>query len=523
MGGKLSKRKKGYNVSDPKEQKEETVESQVQSQTEEDPERESEPKSEPKPEDASSTAVEAKPTERLPSEAPAETAVKVDGAPLDVPREAAHEEEKEVHVKEASSPQVAFQEPKAIDASIKMVPSSNPTNAAPVEKQSNSSMSGVEAVASDPPQANTQESSGKVEATVASSPPGKVPEEISSAGCFKEDGSSTAEQVAPNHKGKTGPAPAVSETEPEATSQEQKDVSEALPNKSPVEISETPEPDPGFTKQFTGDTETPDLVSLEIPPPVLEHPSKVTAVEAEVSQLTGFHRTTPEVVPDTEDVMVDSAESQVEKLQVKPRPAEPALVQGKTVDNIETSPVSQAETETLLKPNTSMKSPKDTETEVAFRTIAVPELNSLKEPHADEKMESANTEKTAVESLAERKSIMDDKVHDPLLEAEFSTEAEAVAVPKEDVFLSEEEEHREFVNSAGQVTRGPVWEPTAEKPIEAQPKCVNDDDEHEEPPKTACTTNGCDHQNDVDLLVDVNAPVGETPDIVSAAQVVELI
>uniref|UniRef100_A0A8C9V6G8 Brain acid soluble protein 1-like n=1 Tax=Scleropages formosus TaxID=113540 RepID=A0A8C9V6G8_SCLFO len=74
MGGKLSKRKKGYNVSDPKEQKEETVESQVQSQTEEDPERESEPKSEPKPEDASSTAVEAKPTERLPSEAPAETA-----------------------------------------------------------------------------------------------------------------------------------------------------------------------------------------------------------------------------------------------------------------------------------------------------------------------------------------------------------------------------------------------------------------------------------------------------------------
>ncbi|KAL4630286.1 titin-like [Arapaima gigas] len=521
MGAKLSKRKKGYNVSDPKAQEEGTPGNQVQEKTEEASEKEL--KSESKPENVSSTAIETGPSEKSTSEVPVENVAKAIGVLPEAPRETAQEEEMKGPMAELRPSQDAPQEPNSADPSAKVVISSSTMDTAPVKEKAGACKSREEAIpsflcVSQLPQADIQEISGKAEGPDAFSTPGKVPEEISSAISYEGGGSSTN---APEHKDKMCPVPATLEGEPEGVAQDQREVTEVLPKKSAVEISQILEPDSGPAEQPTGDTGSLELPPAEVPPPAPECPSEVTVVTADVSQQQDSHTSALDTAPDAEDITVDSPEGQVKEHEEKPNPSEPTLPQGKTVENAEMPCVLHTETEVLVKPERSSKSPKDTETEGVSINAADPELSSVKELLADEKMEIAGTEKIVAENLTDAKATVEgpEKVLDLSIDAEVKTDAEAIAVPGKDASPTEEEEHKECANSAGQATGDLVSKQTAEKPTEPQQECVNGINEPEEPPKSATATNGCDHQKDVDLIGSLNAPVCETQDVISPAQV----
>ncbi|XP_048828045.1 titin homolog [Brienomyrus brachyistius] len=465
MGGKLTKRKKGYNVNDPKDQKEEAAGRHAGKQNEEDTSMTFKLKSESEASGASSTIVDTTAVEKAAVEAnrtPQETNPPEEAAP-----EASPKEVQEASAGGEAAPLMANEELKAAEASATPELSSQVRDPGPevsgtTEKEVFSEPQ--QSSKSSPPESQDVQSRPEAaEGSVTS------PTDVT----IEESKDSENEIIAKATEKKLSfTETTAQDPDPGSVNQVQGDSAELeQPGTFSTAISLNSKPDLESRKDPTALAVAPEISLGECCSSVLDDPSEISAM---VTDTSVHHKpcvpeleSTPQVLHDPEDATVDSKVSEVVEAEGNPVPEE--------AENIQEAPIFQA-SPTLDKAEGPSESTKDTETEAN----GIPQTTvSESFTSVDEKMEEIGLLEKVVNSPTEGSSEAGENHLYDRSEG-VSTEAIITASPSEDVALGEKVKHEngevEDVICSTPELSSPCLEqadkPAADKPTKIQQECV---------------------------------------------------
>lgn len=463
MGGKLTKRKKGYNVNDPKDQKEETTGRHSGKQNEEDTSMTFKLKSESEASGCSSTVVDTTAVEKAAVETnrtPQETNPPEEAAPDASPKEV-----QEASAGGEAAPLTVNEEIKAAEASAATEPSSQAKNPGPEVSRTNE-----KEVFAEP-----QQSSESPESQDVQSRPEAAEGSITSPTdvTIEESKDSENEIFAKATENKISCTESTAQDpEPGSVNQVQRDSAELEQSgTSSTEINLISKPDVESPKDPTTLAVASAISLGGCRSSVLDDPSKISAMATNMSvhhkPCVSELESTPQGMHDPEDATVDSKVSEVVEGEGNPVPEE--------AENIQEAPIFQV-SPTLDKAKGQSENTKDTETEATLTANGIPQTAVSEScTPVDEKMEETGMLENVVNSPTERSpEAGENHLFDRSEGA--STEAIIRASSSEDVALGGKVKHEnsevEEVRCSTAELRSPCLE-QADKPTKIQQECVD--------------------------------------------------
>ncbi|XP_023694071.1 uncharacterized protein [Paramormyrops kingsleyae] len=469
MGGKLTKRKKGYNVNDPKDQKEEAAGRHTGKQNEEDTSMTFKLKSESEASGSSSTVVDTTAVEKAAVEA--NRTSQETNPPEEAAPDASPKEVEEASAGGETAPLTVNEEPKAAEASAATELSSQAKNPGPEVSGTNE-----KEVFAEPQQSS--ESSPPESQDVQSRPEAAGGSITSATDVTIEESQDSENEIfaKATEKKISCTESTAQDPDPGSVNQVQRDSADLeQPGTSSTAINLISKPDLESPKDPTTLAVAPEISLGECRSSALDDPSEISAMATDTSV---HHKpcvpeleSTSQGLRVPEDATVDSKVSEVVEAEGNPVPEE--------AENIQEAPIFQV-SPTLDKAEGQSESTKDTETEATLTANGTPQTAVSEScTPVDEKMEETGMLENVVNSPTEGSSEAgENHLYDHSEGA--STEAIITASPSEDIALGVKVKHEngevEDVRCSTPELSSPCLEqadkPAADKPTKIQQECV---------------------------------------------------